>query len=171
VQHRFDDAVARLPDPDWAAEEQHARPLRRTFVEAIGLPGRETIAKWFERSSLHVHSTTRRSCRFAGDYAQLVLACALAMSTAEHPIVTVTDTPAGARIVSYLPRSQATWPGTLTLDLHADDEDCITVDASSTFPRQVFDWFRGRREISRVWQDMRTYLVAMGVQQEIEPGA
>jgi hypothetical protein len=52
-------------------------------------------------------------------------------------------------------------PGTLSLDIHADDQ-FITVEGCSLIPGQLFDWFRGRREINRVLQDVQHYVAAMG---------
>jgi hypothetical protein len=112
----------------------------------MDLPGRTLLGVFLVWSTRHMRSTTRRRRRFLVDYGQLVLACALAMSAAEHPIITLMDTPAGARIVSYLPMNGATYSGTLSLDLRAENGGLMTVDVRATFPGQLFDWFRGRTD-------------------------
>ena len=119
------------------------------------------LAKWLGIPK-HLRSKYRLVRRYAGSYGQIVLACVLAMSAVEHPIMTLRDTEAGARIVSYLPMNIWTFTGNLSLDIHAEDDQLITVEGYSLIPGQMFDWFRGRREMNRVVQEVQNYLAAMG---------
>jgi hypothetical protein len=152
-EYGFNRAVALLAELDWVAED---RAEDQALIQAVGLPG----GNWLGRA-LHLRSKYHAVRRYAGSYSQIVLACVLAMSSVNRPIMTVSDMEAGAKITSYLPMDLWSVPGTLSLDIHADDQ-LITVEGYALIPGQLFDWFRGRREINRVLQDVQHYLVAMG---------
>lgn len=153
-EYRFNRAVALLAELDWLTEDQAED---RALVQAVGLPR----GTWLGRA-LHLRSTYHVVRRYARSYRQIGLACVLAMSALEHPIMTLRDMEAGAKIISYLPMDLWSVPGTLSLDLHADDDQFITVEGYALIPGQLFDWFRGRRVINRVLQDVQLYLAAMG---------
>jgi hypothetical protein len=156
-RQRFERAVALLPDLDWAAEEKDVAPVDRKLARSLGLPAGNVIGR-----ALRVRSQYHLTKYLSGGYGQTVLACVLAMSSSEHPIIVLKDTEAGARIASYLPMNMWTWPGILSLNIDAKDEQGIAVEGHAIVRGQLIDWGRCRREVNRVLREVQIYLAAMG---------